>query len=41
MLLVNMLMLAGELVHLLLMWCFCFLSVIAMYYAGLMLSPDV
>ena len=41
MLLVNMLMLAGELVHLLLMWCFCFLSMIAMYYAELMLSPDV
>ena len=41
MLLVNMLMLAGEFVHLLLMWCFYFLSVIAMYYAGLMFSPDV
>ena len=41
MLFVNMLMLAGELVHLLLMWCFCFLSMIAMYYAGLMFSPDV
>ena len=32
---------ACELVHLLLMWCFCFLSMIAMYYARLMLSPDV
>ena len=41
MLLVNMLMLAGELVHLLLMWCFCFLSMIAMYYPGLMLSAEV
>ena len=41
MLLVNMLLLAGKLVHLVPVCCFCFLSVIARYYAGLMLRPDV
>ena len=39
--LVNVLMLAGKLVHLMPMWCLCIFSMIAMYYAGLMLSPDV